>query len=176
MEYRIKGKFKITLLVFSILLIVFLSFLMCKCFSETEKDNLDYSFREELIMLSSKVDYSKLNLKIEDKEIETELVFSQQAKAQGLSNRPSLEEGEAMLFIMDENSRPSFVMREMNFPLDLVFINNAVVQKVFHKAEPEGEVTKETYSYGPADMVLELPGGYFLENDLSIGSRINIVK
>lgn len=193
MEYKVKSKFKLIFFVFSILLIAFLAVLLCRYLPKKEKassnnedvlfvddvavlNEKDYQFREELIDKTKKKDYSKVLLKIKDKEIDTEVVFSSEAKAQGLSNRESLENGEAMLFLMSKEDHPNFVMREMNFPLDIVFINKGEVVKVFHQAEPEGITYRRNYNYGPADMVLELPGGYFVDNNLELGASISFVK
>lgn len=176
MEYKINNKFKIFFLIFSILLIAFLAILMLKCLSKVESSQNNYSFREELVAVSGQADYFKVNLKVGNIKIEAETVFSNEAKRQGLSNRADLAQGTGMLFLMPENNEPSFIMKEMNFPLDLVFINKGVVVKVFEQAEPEGRVVKKSYSFGPADMVLELPGGYFSKNNLKIGSVVSIVK
>ncbi len=181
MDYKIKNRFKIIFLIFSIILIAFLAFLMIRCLSnareiDTKDVKVNQSFREELISKTKQVDYSRLVLKIGDKLIKTEAVFSPQAKSRGLSNRETLEKGEGMLFLMPENGQPFFVMREMNFPLDLIFINKGVIVKVFHQAEPEGVTYRKSYNYGPADIVLEVPGGYFLENSLEEGMEISIVN
>ena len=44
---------------------------------------------------------------------------------QGLSGRPVLEDGTGMLFIFQEERKHTFWMKDMRFPLDMVWINAA---------------------------------------------------
>ena len=56
------------------------------------------------------------------KELEVELSTSSWSHYQGLSNRDSLENIDGMLFIFNNKSNKTFVMRNMNFSLDIIFI------------------------------------------------------
>lgn len=126
-------------------------------------------FRDKIFEASKAKDYSKVFLRIGDQIIETELVFSQEAKYLGLSWRDNLSAGQAMLFVFEDYSQKSFVMRNMNFPLDIVFLKDGKVVKVFSNLQPERGTPKNIYQYGPADMVIELPANYFKNNNLQEG-------
>jgi uncharacterized membrane protein (UPF0127 family) len=80
-----------------------------------------------------------------------------------------------MLFVFSDSSERSFVMRNMRFPLDIIFINNNVVTKIYRDLPPEGNDPKNIYSSdGPADMVLELNAGEANRLNLQEGEEINI--
>ena len=52
-------------------------------------------------------------------KIKVELAITPEARAQGLSGRPSLSENEGVLFVFDKPDKYSFWMKNMNFPLDI---------------------------------------------------------
>ena len=60
-----------------------------------------------------------------------ELAKTQEELMKGLSGRNSLPQDQGMLFIFEKPSSYSFWMRGMKFPLDLVFINDKRVVRVF---------------------------------------------
>lgn len=78
----------------------------------------------------------------------------------GLSRTDTLPEGTGLLFVYDrEAADRAIVMREMNYPIDVVFIDGtgtvtAVHSAVLEPGVPEDELTR--YS-GRARWVLELP-------------------
>lgn len=96
---------------------------------------------------------------------------------QGLSGTENLEEGRGMLFVFDWEGRRNFVMRGMNYGLDMIFIGSDLTITAIHEAPlppegtPEGELT--VYS-GRAQWVLEVPLGYSSSKDISVGDRVEI--
>lgn len=92
---------------------------------------------------------------------------------QGLSNRSSLCQDCGMLFIFLDFSPKSFVMREMNFPLDIIFIKDNVIDKIYYNLPPEGRAPEHIYSSnGPVNLVLELNAGEANRLGLSEGDEI----
>src|SRR3989338_4766663 len=57
-----------------------------------------------------------------------ELAQTPEARKQGLSGRQNLCETCGMLFIFPENNRYTFWMKEMNFPLDIIWLKDGVVE------------------------------------------------
>lgn len=91
----------------------------------------------------------------------------------GLSNRQSLCDTCGMLFIFKDSAERKFVMRNMNFPLDIIFINNGKIIKIAENLEPEGESPQNIYSSDqPADRVLELNTGFAALHQLQIGDLV----
>jgi uncharacterized membrane protein (UPF0127 family) len=57
---------------------------------------------------------------------EVECAVSPSALKQGLSGRPSLKKGTGMLFIFDTLDRHTMWMPDMNFPLDIVWLDETL--------------------------------------------------
>lgn len=60
---------------------------------------------------------------VENKKYAVELALSNEQKAHGLSGQVSLAKGTGMLFIFNPDSKPTFHMKNMNFPIDIVWIS-----------------------------------------------------
>ena len=68
---------------------------------------------------------------------QVEVVISPAAIVQGLSGRPSLQEGAGMLFVFPTVSRQSMWMIEMKFPLDIVWLDeNLTVVHITYNTPP----------------------------------------
>ncbi|MCU0680263.1 MAG: DUF192 domain-containing protein [Planctomycetes bacterium] len=116
-----------------------------------------------------KIDYVFVNHKV----VKVELADTPHKAYQGLSNRESLCQDCGMLFLFSEKKERSFVMRNMNFPLDIVWINNHKVINISENLPPEGEDYKNTYqSGGVVDSVLELNAGWCQKNKVKVGSIV----
>lgn len=88
----------------------------------------------------------------------------------GLSNTSSLGADEGMLFIHDSEGNKGYVMRNMGFPIDIVFINADGEITTIHHAEPDDDQTFR----GTAKYVLEVPYDYTTENGIKEGDTIEI--
>ena len=91
----------------------------------------------------------------------------------GLSDTRSLPAGEGMLFVHGSEGRHSYVMRDMSFPLDMIFVAaNETVTTVHHAPVPEGDYER-SYT-GRAKWVLEVPRGWANRTGLDEGDRIAV--
>ena len=64
----------------------------------------------------------KNEVRINGAIFEVEIASTTMEKARGLSFRASLGAGEGMLFLFDTPSIQSFWMKDMNFPIDMIWI------------------------------------------------------
>ncbi|MFH0951187.1 MAG: DUF192 domain-containing protein [bacterium] len=113
-----------------------------------------------LLLLLTACDRIISQVVINDQTITVETATTPQEQYQGLSDRDSLCNTCCMLFMVEPNSRPEFVMRNMNFPLDFVWINDDRIIDITKQAQPEGEAVKAIYQASlPVDYVLEINGG-----------------
>lgn len=91
----------------------------------------------------------------------------------GLSNTSELSMGEGMLFVHPAVGDHGYVMRDMAFPLDIVFIGaDERVTEIRHAGVPEGDY-EQTYE-GRGKWVLEVPRGWANETGVDVGDRIAI--
>lgn len=88
----------------------------------------------------------------------------------GLSNTSSLGTDEGMLFLHDSEGQQGYVMRDMSFPIDIVFINADGEITTIHHAEVDDD---ETFR-GTAKYVLEVPYEYTTDNGIQEGDKIEI--
>ncbi|MFB6123631.1 MAG: DUF192 domain-containing protein [Haloferacaceae archaeon] len=92
----------------------------------------------------------------------------------GLSNTESLDAGEGMLFVHESEGTHAYVMRKMDFPLDIVFVDaSGTVTTVHHAPLPSGEGDLKRYR-GRGKYVVEVPMGYANETGISAGDRMVI--
>lgn len=100
-------------------------------------------------------------------------------RALGLSGRDSLSEYGGMLFLFETPGLPAIWMKDMKFPIDIVWLRkNSVVDVEENVPPPIGGMSDVLLPvYKPdtqADMVLEIPAGFAAKNRIVIGSRARI--
>ncbi len=100
------------------------------------------------------------------------------ARAKGLSERESLEENEGMLFLFSEKGRYGFWMKDVRFPIDIVWLDGDGVVWIEKNVPPEIGIPDHRLSvYAPdndADKVLEIRAGKADETGLKIGDHVTL--
>ncbi|WP_436929057.1 DUF192 domain-containing protein [Halosimplex halobium] len=105
--------------------------------------------------------------------VEARVADTEPKRYLGLSNTTDLMTGEGMLFVHEEVDSYGYVMRDMAFPLDIVFLGaDERVTTIHHAAIPEGSYEK-TYR-GRGKWVLEVPRGWANRTGVDAGDRIAI--
>ncbi|THE66712.1 DUF192 domain-containing protein [Salinadaptatus halalkaliphilus] len=94
----------------------------------------------------------------------------------GLSDHESLEAGHGMLFVHSSEDDRTYVMREMDFDIDIVFIDaDREITSIEHARAPDpGEDGEDLQYSGRAQYVLEVPRGYANETEMAVGDRVEI--
>ena len=108
-------------------------------------------------------------IKIAGQVIKVELALTSGEQAQGLSGRQGLNYNEGMLFVFSQSGNYPFWMKEMNFPIDIIWLGEDL-QVVYIKKDARPESYPETY--GPdeeAEYVLEVVSGFADKNNLQMG-------
>lgn len=99
------------------------------------------------------------------------------SRMRGLSGRPSLGENEGLLFIFPTSGNYGFWMKEMNFPIDIVWINGGKVIGFSENLRPEPNKTVFTlpiyYPPGEADEVLEINAGAVSKYGIKEGDLVS---
>lgn len=106
-----------------------------------------------------------------------ELAVTAEQQAQGLSGRAELAAGSGMLFVWDQESRRTFWMPDMNFPLDLVWISgDCAVVDITRDAPPQapGQSRAELprYTVEGVQYVLEINAGESALHSVNPGDRV----
>lgn len=111
---------------------------------------------------------------INGKEIKVEIVDTPKQQYNGLSGRESLCVDCGMLFKFNNKRERTFVMREMKFSLDIIWINGNMIIGIDKNLPPEGADYKNFYkSRAPIDYVLEVNAGFTDKNNIKIGDVVN---
>jgi uncharacterized protein len=97
----------------------------------------------------------------------------------GLGGRESLRPFDGMLFVFPAYAKQRIVMRDMRFPIDIVWISQGKVVDIAKQIQPEGDVSEATLTrYTPrvnANAVVELPAGWADTHGLRIGDALVVV-
>ena len=96
-------------------------------------------------------------------------------QTRGLSNHPPLAENEGMLFEFPDKQIRRFWMKEMLFPLDIIWINDSRIINISKNLPPEGSTPIKIYSsITPADAVLEINAGVSDKYGFKTGDQVSI--
>jgi hypothetical protein len=109
--------------------------------------------------------------------VSVRIADTQQKRYLGLSATESLGPDEGMLFVHDREGEHAYVMREMDFPLDIVFADaNGTITAVHHAPRPpEGTSGSDLTRYrGRGKYVLEVTKGYTTRHDVAVGDTMRV--
>lgn len=106
--------------------------------------------------------------------LSVEVADTSDSREEGLSGRSELKDGSGMLFVFDFPGRYGFWMKDMSFPIDMIWFNESgVVVNIVENAKPEDYPT--TYvNKAPASYVLEMGANKAREYGVFLGSKIKI--
>lgn len=109
------------------------------------------------------------------KTINIEIAEGPSMLAQGLMYRETLASDNGMLFKFPDITYASFWGKNTYIPLDIAFITHngevAEISDINHIAPMS---TKSIHSTVPCKYALEVNAGFFKENDIGIGTKIEI--
>lgn len=135
-----------------------------------------------VVILISLISYFKynsyakeINAVINGNRIKIEIANNPIEYYNGLSNRESICNSCGMLFIFPDKKIRNFVMRNMKFPLDIIWISDDKIVGFDENLAPEGSKPKNLYnSEEPVDLVLEVNAGFVEKNKISINDIVYI--
>lgn len=107
---------------------------------------------------------------INDQKIYVEMADTPAKRVQGLSNRKSLPQNHGMLFVFDDYNITNFWMKDMHFPIDIIWIKDDLIIGI-QKNIPLQPLKYYTPSK-PINYVLEVNAGYADRHNIKIGDRI----
>ena len=115
-------------------------------------------------------------VKIAGQEIKVELAKTPKSQTKGLSGRKKLADNEGMLFLFPFVEKRSFWMKDMNFSIDIIWINNGEIVDIAHNLPPAIEANPPVYYPRlPINTVLEVNAGFSAKNGLKIGDKVDLL-
>ncbi len=103
------------------------------------------------------------------KEFLVEIADTREKYIRGLSGRNSLDEDKGMLFLFDKLDTYGFWMKDMKFPIDIIWINGDKVVYVLPTVNP-GSYPNIFTPPVSADKVLEINAGLSRKFDITEGA------
>ena len=106
--------------------------------------------------------------------LQLDVAQSPEKKRRGLSDRRTLAADEGMLFLYERPGRYGFWMKDMNFPIDIIWLDkdNRVVGL---KREAQPESFPETFRpKKSAKKVIEVVSGFTKTENINLGDRLKI--
>jgi uncharacterized membrane protein (UPF0127 family) len=112
---------------------------------------------------------------IGETKIKVEIADTLEEIRNGLSNRESLDDDRGMLFVFAEPGEPAFWMKDMKFPIDIIWIqNDRVVDIAPNLPVVAGEFLSTYTPREPANYVLEVNAGFAAEHRIEVGDKVDI--
>jgi hypothetical protein len=145
--------------IFFIIIFFVIGFLLV---SNSQTSNVWKKGNESNYFKTSDIKY----VKIAGVKLKVELALTSEAQEKGLSDRNKIEENEGMLFVFEKPSINNFWMKDMKFPIDIIWINKD--KKVIYI---EKNINPNTYpqAFGPnkeSQYVLEINALFSEKNNL----------
>ena len=118
--------------------------------------------------------YKKPNVAIRlgGKDYTYEIFDTPEKRQLGLSNRETIAENHAVLFVFEENGYHGFWMKDMQFPIDIIwFDENFTTVDWVDSATPESYPTT-FYPKDRAKYVVETKTGERIKQNIDIGTKL----
>lgn len=168
-----KNYFFISIIIIIILIIGFYVFSTFFSINEEKKVDLKPKVSSE----AENLDINKTQyIKIAGKILKVELAITPQTQEQGLSGRKELKEDEGMLFVFNHMDKYSFWMKDMNFALDIIWLDEDL-RVVYIKKNATPESYPETFTPNQnAKYVLEVLSQFSEKNNLKERDKVEFIS
>lgn len=130
----------------------------------------------EVLPGTYKVSKSYIRMGLGGETLKLEIADTEVLREQGLSGHKPLGANEGMLFIFPNDDQHQFWMKDMLFPIDIVWFDSEyriidVRERADPNSYPEIFTPKSNARY-----VIELPAGFFEKYHLKVGNILEILK
>ena len=117
-------------------------------------------------------DFKVEKVQIGNSVITVELANTEKTRVQGLSGRTSLATSTGMFFVFDRSSRWGIWMKDMNFPIDVIWITEDFkIAYIVESMLPESFPKVYVPNY-PVKYILEVPAGTVLNAGAKVGQDV----
>lgn len=140
----------------------------------TPSDTSSPSSTSEQVQLGQSLPISA-QVMLGEEMIDLEVATTAREQAIGLMFRPEIPDNRGMLFPFEPPRPVNFWMRNVQVPLDMVFLRQGEIVAIAHSVPPCTTTNCPTYGPDtPVDSVMELRGGRADELSLAEGDTIDI--
>lgn len=120
--------------------------------------------------------YRQVNVSVNGQVLIADIAATDEQIVKGLSVKNTLAENEAMLFVFDNEAQYTFWMKNMKFPIDIIWIDaDKTVVHIEHNLQPcSSDLLCPTYK--PVDdslYVLETVAGFAEKHDIAKGTAVH---
>ena len=120
--------------------------------------------------------YRQVNVEVNGLILVADVAATDEQKTKGLAVKNSLAENEAMLFVFDNEAQHPFWMKNMKFPIDIIWIgSDKRVVHIEHNLQPcSSELLCPTYKpVADSLYVLETVAGFAERHDITKGTPVD---
>ncbi len=111
-------------------------------------------------------------LRIGNTSVRVDIADTPALQERGLSGRKALSEDQGMYFVFSHPGIYPFWMKEMNFPIDIIWIDEHMSVVDITKSALPSSFPKTFVSRAPALYVLEVQAGFAERHGVKIGDQI----
>ena len=121
----------------------------------------------------------KKDIRVGNTSLKATLANDEEERKTGLSGKSTLAEDEGLLFVFDKmDVYPSFWMKDMLIPIDIIWINDGKVTKIDKNLTPPAKDSLDSelklyYPEKPIDYVLEVNAGFSDKSGLKVGDSVS---
>lgn len=119
------------------------------------------------------INFDSQEIKIAGQIFKVELAISDKQQQRGLSYREQLPANAGMLFVFKQPTKPGFWLKEMKFPLDIIWLDENRNVVYLHKNLSPQTYPKIFQSPLPVKYVLEIDAGQADKLKIKIGSHLS---
>ncbi len=122
----------------------------------------------------------RVSVAIQNREFNAEIADTIATRNHGLSDRASLPQDAAMLFVFQIPGPYGFWMKDMHFPIDIIWIRRGKIIGFSENLPPPAPGTSmlklpSYYPPGTVDRVLEINAGLVKKYGIAVGDPVAVV-
>jgi len=131
--------------------------------------------------IESSIKPTTYSILLGNQKLAVEIMRTLEEQNQGLSGRESLPEDRGMLFVYTKPGIQHFWMKDMLFPIDIIWINEGKIVAITNDIPIPDQDTPisqlPTYaSPQPVSAVLEVNAGYTKKHNIAIGDAVELTN
>ncbi|MDQ4066497.1 MAG: DUF192 domain-containing protein [Thermoproteota archaeon] len=140
---------------------------------QTEDEQQELTISQQL--RSGSYGYRQVNVTMNGLVLVADIAATDEQRTKGLSVKDRLGENEAMLFVFDNEAEHTFWMKNMKFPIDIIWLDSdKTIVHIEHNLQPcSFELLCPTYKPNVESLyVLETVGGFAEKHDIVKGTMV----